>query len=210
MQGSNQVATPQQETSKPIRQVAILPWVLRDGTETAMETARKTVDTLFEKINYEIVPSTRVKTVWEEELQHPALRLAVKGKDNYPELPTAKELLALGKSMKVDIVCAGRASWHTKSVWVNLGPKTKAECTVDIIIINVKTEEVVLEAKGVKADSTKSEKGLETAAALLVSVGFTALSGGPKTPHQQRSAQKAIGLAMEPWLKTNTAKKIGS
>jgi hypothetical protein len=116
-------------------------------------------------------------------------------------------MLALGKALGADIVCAGNARWHTKSVWVTLGPKTKADCTVDVMIVNVKSEEIEQDAKNVKADSTRKEAGLETAASLLISMGFTALSGGPKTPHQQRAAQIAIGLAMEPWLKTTAASR---
>ena len=197
--------------SKPIRQVAILPWTLKDGTDTAMKTARETVRMLFEKSNYEVVPEVRTKTIWEEELKLGSIKEIVQGKDSYPDLPSAKDLLALGKQMNVDIVCAGRASWHTKSVWVGLGPKTKADCTVDTMIIDVKKEEIILDAKAVKSDSTRKEKGLETAGALLVSFGITALSGGPKTPHQQRAAQNAIGLALEPWLRTAAAqnRKIG-
>jgi hypothetical protein len=190
-----------QGASKPIKQVAILPWHFEDGTETAVKTAQDTVKTLFEKVNYEVVPEVRAKTVWEETLKK---RLG-------SDIPDAKDLLELGKEMKVDLVCAGKAKWRTRSVWVALGPKTKADCTVSMVLIDVKKGEVVLDAKDVNADSTKVEKGWETAASLLVSAGFTVLSGGPKTPHQQRSAQMAIGKAMEPWLKLQAAtpKKIG-
>ncbi|MFZ4507216.1 MAG: hypothetical protein ACOYON_05900 [Fimbriimonas sp.] len=197
--------------SKPIRQVALLPWALKDGTETADKTARDMVRTLLEKSNYEVLPEVRTKTAWEEGLKLSPIKGELEGKDALPELPGAKDLLALGKLMGVDLVCAGRAVWHTKSVWVGLGPKTKADCTVDVLIVDVKKEEVVLDAKGIKSDSTKKEKGLETAGALLLSFGITGLSGGPKTPHQQRAAQNAISLAMEPWLRTAAAqsRKIG-
>jgi hypothetical protein len=195
----------------PVRRVALLPWTLRDGTETAQKTARDMVQTLFEKVNYEVVPPVRTKTIWEEQLGNAKVVDVVDSKGTYPELPSAKSLLALGRKMGVDLVCAGRASWHTKSVWVALGPKTKADCTVDVIIVDVAKEEVALDAKGVKSDNTRTEKGIETAASLFISMGFTALSGGPKTPHQQKSAQNAISLAMEPWLKTasQSGRKIG-
>lgn len=200
-----------QEGSKPIRQVAILPWALKDGTDTAMTTAKDTVKLLFEKSNFEVVPEVRAKTVWEEDLKMKPFKQVLQGDDAMPDLPTPKDLLALGKQMNVDLVCAGKAAWHTKSVWVTLGPKTKADCTVSVLIIDVKKEEVVLDAKDVKSDSTRKEKGLETAGALLISFGITAVSGGPKTPHQQKAAQNAIALAMEPWLRTAAAqnRKIG-
>ena len=77
--------------------------------------------------------------------------------------------------------------------------KTKAWCIVDAYVVDVHNAELDLEARHVTADSTRVEKGWETAASLIVSAGFTVFSGGPKTPHQQRAAQ-AAGMAFEPWL----------
>jgi hypothetical protein len=194
-----------------VERVAILPWCLKDGTDTAVKTARDTYIGLFEKTKHEVLSPAAVQTAWEDDMRMPKFPMEAKDDDAYPALPSPKDLLALGKRLNVDWVCAGRAKWHTKSVWVSLGPKTKADCTVDMLLIDVRKEEVALDAKDVMADSTRTEKGLETAGALLVSMGFTALSGGPKTPHQQRAVQQAIGKAMEPWLKTAAAasRKIG-
>lgn len=191
--------------------VAILPWCFRDGTETAVKTGKETLSLIFEKTKHEVLSPVVVKSAWEQDLGMPAFPESAAGHDTYPALPTAKELLALGKKLNADFVCAGRASWHTKSVWVGLGPKTKADCAVDMTIVDVKKEEIALDARDVKADSTKKDNGASVAAALVVSMGFTALSGGPKTPHQQRAVQQAIGKAMDPWLKTISAsgRKIG-
>lgn len=198
-------------TQNPVPKVAILPWCFREGTDTAVKTAKDTVSALFEKTNHEVLGVVTVKSAWERDLNMAPFPELSNGKDTYPALPTPKELLALGKKLNADFVCAGRAKWHTKSVWVGFGPKTKADCTVDMMIVDVKKEEVALDAKDVKSDSTKKEDGAAVAAALLVSVGFTVVSGGPKTPHQQRAGQQAIGKAMDPWLKTLSAagKKIG-
>jgi hypothetical protein len=206
-QGTTQT-TPQ---APAVRKVAIIPWSMKDGVEEARKVCSETVDNLFKGVNYEPQSPTLVKTTWEETLGQAKLKDTYDGSDNLPSLPTAKDLLALGETLKVDLVCAGRAKWHTKSVWVSLGPKTKADCTVDIMIVDVLNKEVVLEAHDVKADSTRTEKGLETAASLLISFGFTAFSGGPKTPHQKRAGQLAVMLAMDPWLKTEAQrrKKIG-
>ena len=191
--------------------VAILPFALKDGTETAEKTARETIQALFEKSKHEVVSPIKVSSAWENVLGNPAFPSHIEGGEGLPPMPTPKALLALGKKLKTDYACGGRVLWHTKSVWVGLGPKTKAEATVDILIVDVKKSEIALNATGVKSDSTKKESGIETAGALLVSFGVTALSGGPKTPHQQRAAQNAISVAMEPWLKTQVAgsKKIG-
>ncbi|MEA2553388.1 MAG: hypothetical protein QOJ65_1564 [Fimbriimonadaceae bacterium] len=203
--------TPPQTAASAARKVAVLPWCLKDGTDTAVETARDTVHKIFESVNYEVIPEVRTKSVWEEDLGYPALKLSVGGGEAYPDLPPAKQLLEIGKKMGVDLVCAGRAKWHTKSVWVSLGPKTKADCTVDVIIVDVAKEEVVLDAKDVKSDSTKKEHALESFGTLFISGGFTMVSGGPKTPHQKRAALNAIAKATEPWVQTaaQSRRKIG-
>lgn len=193
-----------------LKTVAVLPWSYRGGTETAVKTAKDTISLFFDKAKYEVLPAARVKNVWEDTMGKPAVKENLAEDDNLQDLPTPKDLLELGKQLNADMVCAGRARWHTKSVWVALGPKTKADCTVDLLLIDVKKGEIALEQHDIKADDTKRESGLETAGALFVSMGITALSGGPKTPHQQQAARTALGLAFEPWLKTAIAgdKKI--
>ena len=207
---------PDQDPTKPApqskdRKVVVLPWGLAAATEEAQETVRKTVRLMLEKANYEVIPEARAKRVWEEDMAQPAIKLYIDHENGLTDLPTPKNLLTLGEKLEADLVCAGRAKWHTKSVWVNLGPKTKAECTVDMILIDVKLKEVVLKVEDMKADSTRSESGLETAGAVLVSMGITSLSGGPKTPHQKRAGAVAVALAFDPWLKTMAAakRKIG-
>jgi hypothetical protein len=179
------------------------------ATDSARETAKNTIQAVFTKTNYEILPETRAKRIWEEEMGRPALDLTPVGENDLKPLPTPKDLLELGQRMGATLVCAGRAKWHTKSIWVSLGPKTKADCTVDLILVDVAAKEVVFQADGVKADSTKSESGLESAGAILVSMGITSLSGGPKTPHQKRAAAVAILSAFEPWMKSQANRKIG-
>lgn len=192
------------QASRPkIKTVAVLPWSYHDGTGTATKTADEAIIALFSGAGYAVVPSAVTKEYWTNLFGKTPRELIFDEDDRVvPDIPSAKELLKLGREMGVDLVCAGFASWHTRSIWVSLGPKTKATCTVDMMIIDVEKAEVVLEAKRVSADSHKKETTAETAAALLIHIGFTAVSGGPKTPHQQRSAQLAIGEAMEPWLKT--------
>ena len=191
-----------------IKKVASLPLALQGGTDTAVSTTRENYKQLFEKVNCEMISEVRVKATWEDTMGNRSWKSNVGDKESLPQLPSPKELLQLGKALGADFVAAGTLKWHTKSVWVNLGPKTKAEATVNMLIIDVAKEEVALEAENVVADSTKKEKGYETAASLLVSAGFTALSGGPKTPHQQRSGVVAIGKAMEPWLQSRVNRKI--
>lgn len=125
-------------------------------------------------------------------------------------VPPPKVLLEFGKAVGADYVCAGRVSWHVRSVWVGLGPKTKARALVDCRVIDVAKGEVLLDALEFSSDSTRAEKWYESAAALLVTWGVTLFSGGPKTPHIEKSAVLGVGGATEPFFATfRTKVKIG-
>jgi len=117
-------------------------------------------------------------------------------------LPKSAELLKLGQKLDVDWVIAGRAKWHTRSLWVGMGPKTKSDCTVDMLIVDVRKQVVALDAKAVKMDSTAKENTLKAVGAIVLTPLFTVVSGGPKTPHEQRAVQLAIAKAIQPWLAT--------
>ncbi len=186
--------------------VAMLPWVTRAGTDGARDTAAKYINAVFEKANYTVLPTTGTKKIWEEDLHQSRLIISPETDGDYKPLPSPKDLLALGVAMHADLVCAGRAKWHTRSIWVSLGPKTKSDCTVDVLLVDVKKREVVLDAQNVKADDTKSESSLETAGALLVTMGITALSGGPADPHERKAAGNALAKAFGPWLQNSTRK----
>lgn len=99
-------------------------------------------------------------------------------------------------------------SWRIRSVWVGLGPKTKADATVSTRIVDVAKEEVALDVLDFNSASTKAEKWYESAGALLIFWGITIFSGGPKTPHIQKAAVKAIGAATDPFF-AKTGRKIG-
>ena len=114
------------------------------------------------------------------------------GKAIYDTLPTPAEMLVIGRKLKAKYVMAAKLKWDIASKWVALGPKTEAYATVDMLVIDTDKQEIVINAQGVKADSTKIEKSWETAASLLVTMGATVFSGGPKTPHMERSGVVAV------------------
>lgn len=125
-----------------------------------------------------------------------------------PKLPSDKDLLAIGRKAGVDLVCVRTLSWRVRSVWVGLGPKTKADAVVNCKIVDVPKETVMLDALDVNSASTKAEKWFESAGAILLTWGITLFSGGPKTPHIQKAAVKAIGAATDPFFQVGT-RKIG-
>jgi hypothetical protein len=172
---------------------AILPWIYEKGTQGAETTAKEFLTTILTKSLYEVIPEARVSTAWIKDLGHN------QNEDN-KELPAPKELLKLGESLGVDWVITGRAVWHTRSIWIGLGPKTKSDCTVDMLIVDVKKKELALDAHNIKMDSTAKEDALKAAGAIILTPIFTVVSGGPKTPHEQRAVQLAITKAIQPWL----------
>jgi len=197
------LATPALEPeSRP--KVAIYPWSYAEnekGTnQGGVDTSEKLLHQLFtEKLNMQIISETAsakawidtAGKVWKDTYDNP--------KDQ-PALPSAKQLLAFGEKAGADYVCAGKLTWKVKSIWVALGPKTKATAKLDCRIVNVKNKTVELDVKQFSSDSTRAEKWYETAGSVLVTWGVTVVSGGPKTPHMQRAAIKAIGGATNPFV----------
>lgn len=203
----------QQESKPPVKvpKIALL-WTFAEnergtsegGIRTSMDLLRKLCE---EKAGYEVISDAVARAAWREAglAERPS---TVEDPGHLPKFPSEKDLLAFGKKAGVDFVCIGNLSWRVRSVWVALGPKTKADATVSTKIIDVAKEEVVLEALDVSSGSTKAEKWYETAGSLLVSWGITVFSGGPKTPHIQKAAVKAIGAATDPFF-AKSGRKIG-
>lgn len=169
-------------------------------TDTAMETADKTLAALLTRGGLKVVRDPTLEGRWQQLTGHLPPKRAYGVKDYLPDLPSPRDLLALGEAVKVEFVCVARFKFHADSNWIALGPKTKGYCTVDLFLVDVKNRQLDVEALKIVADSTRVEKGWETAAALIGSSLFTGISGGPKTPHYQRSAQLALAKALEPWL----------
>lgn len=193
------------QSDKP-KTVALLPVPMTKGTDGAKKATKDYLETVLTKAGFETLPPARTTAA--------AAGCGVTYPDedrmkDLPPLPTPKELLAIGEKLGSDFVVAARATWHTRSIWVSLGPKTKSDCTVDMLIVDVKKQEVALDAKSVRMDSTAKEDGLKAAGTILLTPLFTAVSGGPKTPHETRAGVLAMAKAISPWLPVSqTSKKI--
>lgn len=197
--------------------VAILPWIYENGTPGARMTAKEFLETALTKSQFfredslRIIPETRVMLTWTNDMGRVT-------SSEGTELPTPRDLLKLGEKLGVDWVIAGHARWHTRSVWIGLGPKTKSDCTVDMLIVDVKNKELSLDARKVKMDSAPRDNPLKAATAAVLgflgargwlspTLPFTVLSGGPKTPREQNAVQSAIARAIEPWLAVHPRNK---
>lgn len=196
-----------------IKKVALYPWTFAENekgtSEGGIATASDTLRKLFEtRGGYEVVPAGRSAAVWKE-LGFPEAPLTVEELGQLPATFDDKQLLQFGKRMGVDYVCAGTLGWRVRSVWVGLGPKTKADATVNVRIIDVKAGTVALDVRDFSSASTKAEKWYESAGALLLTWGITLFSGGPKTGHIQKAAVRGIGGATDAFFSSPGPKKIG-
>jgi hypothetical protein len=175
-------------------------------SEAGMRTANDLLRKLFEqKAGYEIISDAISRAAWRE-LGYTERPNTVEEVGQMPVLPEAEKLLAAGIKADVDYVCVGTLTWRVRSIWVGLGPKTKADAVVSVIIVDVKKKEVAMQVKDINSDSTRAEKWYESAGSLLLTWGITVFSGGPKTPHIQKAAIKAIGAATDPFFATATRK----
>ena len=193
---------PAPRVTEPVRKVAIVPMTFfeKDGSKdfkvcenkTAITTTKTAIVDMLHLANLEIVDENVAAAEWNKH----------DGSKDPDVLPDPAELLHFGRALDADFVIVGITKWEIKTKWVGLGPKTKAYCHVDALIIDVNRKEVVDRANDIQSDSTRREQSWETAAALFVSWGFTLFSGGPKTPHMERSGQQAWSLVLKPFLES--------
>lgn len=179
-----------------IHRVAIIPFVYRGGTQTAVDTARDTVDKFFDRAGYDRLSTNRIESVW-------APNTVLFGDENayMPRLPSEQAMRRIGRELNADLVVAGEVRWHTRPIWVSLGPKTKSTAYVSIRMVALGDHPpITLNVHEVEGNDTEEESGFKTAAGILTGGLVTVVSGGPETPHEQRAVQIALSRAFEPWL----------
>jgi hypothetical protein len=182
--------------------VVVYPMIFVNGTDGAHDISVKYLHSILTKTYLVQIPEDKATFTW------------VKVMHNDPPtsksgMPPNKELLKLGVKLNADWVIAVRERWHTRSIWVGFGPKTKSDCYVDMKIIHVRNAEIVRDAKNIDGNDTARDDPLKDAGAILLTPFITTVSGGPKTPHEQKAAVNAIGKAISPWVKTmSQTKKI--
>lgn len=173
--------------------IAILPWRLADGTDGAKVAARDFLNEMMTKAKVEVISPARAQNAWRE----------VNGSDYDPEnpkLPTDAQLLRVGQKLGVDWVMAGSAEWHSRSIWVSLGPKTKSTCSISVRLVDVAAQTLALSVDRLQMDSTAKEDTLKALGTIFISGLFTMVSGGPKTPHEVRAVKLGMAKSLEPWL----------
>lgn len=171
--------------------IAVYPIVFDDsGTPTSRATAKQAMAEVLKKGGFRLLDEDKAARGWRGKgYRTPTITRP----------PTLAQLTAFGKAAGVSYVCTATVTFHTRSIWVNLGPKTIASCHVSVTVVDTRSGKVVHEAD---ADGRSDEKsdGLKVAGALLISPLVTAVSGGPKTPQESRAAQIAVSRALEKFV----------
>lgn len=197
------------ETAKAaiaVKKVAILPLLFfkdNDVSEnkTAIGAYTSELDAVLDTYGIQRVDQATVNSSWQQLTGQPFSTREY-------QLPPAEQLVELGKKLGVDYVIFSRLKWHVRSVWVFLGPKTKAEAVVDLWIVDVANSEFALKADGIKGNDTEKEPLWKTGVTLFVAP-ISIVSGGPETPRMERSGRTALDKALEPWIQKQANSKIG-
>jgi hypothetical protein len=175
-----------------------LPWVFKNGKETSRLTAVTTAEEIMRKAGFASIPGDKANAAWtSNDLQAPS----------FGHLPSASTLKAYGTALHADKVIYGSVAWHTRSIWVNAGPKTISTATVDAYVFDVASGKNVYKQIGITGRSDEKSNGYKLAADIIFTPLVTAVSGGPATPQEQRAVQIAMGLAYYSWVKPGTTPK---
>lgn len=170
------------------------PWAFRKGNRTARTLAIQTVEEIAQRVGFSTVPVDVAMATWEKR----GLNTPV-----YRQLPSRSTLQAYGRALGAKRVLYGSIAWHTRSIWVNLGPKTISTATVDVYVLDVASGKILFQNKKVQGRSDEKSNGFKIAADILISPLVTAVSGGPATPQEQRAVQIALALAYRKWVNPN-------
>jgi hypothetical protein len=167
------------------------PWAFENGTDTARATATRSVEEIAQKAGYASVPAQVAKDAW------------ISSNPTVGHLPSRAALKAFGTAVHAKKVLYGSVSWHTRSIWVNVGPKTISTATVSAYVLDVATGKVVFRSKKVLGRSDEKSNGYKLAADVLITPLVTSVSGGPATPQEERAVQIAIGTAYHSWVRAS-------
>lgn len=116
--------------------VTIYPIVFErnSGTDTSRSSAVQALREVMSKAGHPVLSNTVAAATWKK------LRIPI---PTGRSAPTARELTRFGKAMKARYVLAGQFDFHSRSIWVNLGPKTISTATADVYIFDVEQKKVI-------------------------------------------------------------------
>ncbi len=200
--------------------VALLPWCYRSGKEAALQFARAECNQLLLETGFNVfltksptgampppMPGTGVRktSAQFEQLLRDGRALIGQTVTNQSDapytLPTVDQMIAIGDRLQTRYVLAGRAQWSTRNVWIGISNRVKSMCTVDVLVLDMSTRQLVLDARNVVADSTEQKNIYNTVTSVLSLNPLPLVLPGSVTPQEQTAVAVATARALEPWLK---------
>lgn len=162
------------------------------GSVTSRKTGVRAVLEALQKSGYTLISGTVAANTWR--------RLGIP--IPFADKPSPRtSIVRFGKAVKAHYVVALVLDFHSRSIWVDLGPKTVSTATVDVVITDVVKNKTVYTREDVSARSDEKFDTVKAVADVLISPLVTVVSGGPKTPHEQRAVQIAVAKALKDWVK---------
>jgi len=184
VQSNNQVQTQVSGTA------VAYPWAFENGTETARKSVYRTASEIAKRANFSAVPFEVSQANWTvSEYRNPTIN----------SLINTATLQTFGQSLKANVVIYGSTSWHTRSIWVNAGPKTILTATVSVYVMDVASGATLYNRTKVEGRSDEKSNILKVAGAILFTPLVTAVSGGPAAPQEERASQIALAKAFADW-----------
>jgi len=187
-------SAPAQETPKGT--VVLCPASFNKGSETSRKTAVGTVREVLQKAGYTLISDTVAADNWRH------MGFPMPSEDSIPSL---HDMVRFGQAVNAQYVIAPTFNFHSRSIWVDLGPKTISTATVDITIADVAQNRIVYSRDDVSGRSDEKFNAAKAGADLLLTPLVTAVSGGPKTPHEQRAVRIAVAKALRGWIRHEDA-----
>jgi hypothetical protein len=184
VQTNNQVQTQVSGTA------VAYPWAFENGTETARKSVYRSASEIARRANFSVVP---------HEVAHANWTVSDYRKPTIDSLISTATLQTFGQSLKANVVIYGSTSWHTRSIWVNAGPKTISTATVNVYVVDVATGATLYNRTKVEGRSDEKSNILKVAGAILFTPLVTGVSGGPAAPQEERASQIAMAKAFADW-----------
>lgn len=181
-----------QATSRGSIVVYPIVYSRNSGTETSRKTGVRSVQEVLQKAGYTLISNTVAANTW----RRLGIPLPLTDKP-----ATRRDIVRFGKAIKAHYVVTPVFDFHSRSIWVDLGPKTVSTATVDIVITDVVKNKTVYTKEDISGRSDEKFDLVKAGVDVLISPLVTVVSGGAKTPHEQRAVQIAVAKALKDWVK---------
>ncbi len=163
----------------------------RSGTTTARHTAVQSVRETLEKGGFTLISQTVAAGTWKHlDLREPTTDRPA----------TTSDIVKFARAVHARYVVQPMFRFHTRSIWVDIGPRTISTAFVTVRITDASSGRIVYKRVDVQGRSDAKTSILKYAGAVLITPLVTAVSGGPKTPQEQRAVQIAVAYAMHDWV----------